>query len=112
MCKFVTEYVQIINKLNTILINQKTMKKLLFTLLLAAAVLPGWAEDLYIVGNVTTLDAYVWGSNRAPWKLEETGSGTNIYKWTGFLKRRLQDLYWSGDLGCLSPQERKSKRKL
>lgn len=82
-----TEYVQIINKLNIILINQKTMKKLLFTLLLAAAVLPGWAEDLYIVGNVTTLDAYVWGSDRAPWKLEETGSGTNIYKWTGFLKK-------------------------
>ena len=63
------------------------MKKLLFTLLLAAATLPGWADDLYIVGDATALDAYVWGSNRAPWKLEETGSGTNIYKWTGFLKK-------------------------
>ena len=48
------------NKQNIILSSKqtKTMKKLLFTLLLAAAVLPGWAEKypsvLHVAGNATT----------------------------------------------------------
>ena len=63
------------------------MKKLLLFLALAAAGLQGWAEDLYIVGNAIALDAYVWGGDRSPYKLNETGSGTNVYKWTGYLKK-------------------------
>ena len=63
------------------------MKKLLFSLLLLAATLPGWAEELYLVGDATALGEYVWGNDRAPYKLDETGSGTNVYKWTGYLKK-------------------------
>ncbi|MBQ8454463.1 MAG: SusF/SusE family outer membrane protein [Bacteroidaceae bacterium] len=62
------------------------MKKLLFSLLLAAVTLPGWAEELYLVGDATALGEYVWGNPRSPYKLKETGADTNIYKWTGLLK--------------------------
>lgn len=55
MCNFAPECVNT-NKQNIILSfkQTKTMKKLFFTLLLAAAVLPGWADDFYIVGNATS----------------------------------------------------------
>lgn len=77
------EYVQIINKPNTILINQKTMKKLLFTLLLAAAVLPGWAEDLYLVGNALSVD---WNINNALRATKMAETSTNVFEWTGYFK--------------------------
>ena len=77
------EYVQIINKLNTILINQKTMKKLLFTLLLAAAVLPGWAADWFINGDATPIK---WTDDANKHRITafiQQGEGT--YVWIGKL---------------------------
>ena len=63
MCNFAPECVNT-NKQNIIISSKqtKTMKKLLFTLLLAAAVLPGWAIDqvdgVYQIGNADDLIAF------------------------------------------------------
>ena len=63
------------------------MKKLLFTLLFAAATLPGWADDnFYLLGNATPIG---WigtdESDRTPTKMQPTGNA-NEYAWTGLLK--------------------------
>ncbi len=58
------------------------MKKLFFTLLLAAAVLPGWAEELYLVGRATPIG---WkSSGRAITKMTE--KETNLFEWKGLLE--------------------------
>ena len=58
------------------------MKKLLFTLLLAAVTLPGWAEDLYLVGKATPIG---WKpSGRAITKMIE--KETNLFEWKGLLE--------------------------
>ena len=61
------------------------MKKLFFTLLLVAATLPGWAEDLYLVGNAVSIGWNIKNAMRAT-KMTETGSSTNVYEWTGYFK--------------------------
>ena len=58
------------------------MKKLLFTLLLAAAVLPGWADDLFLVGDATPI-GWQFGGRDATHMTESDGA----YTWTGFLKK-------------------------
>ena len=85
MCNFAPECVNS-NKQNIILSfkQTKTMKKLFFTLLLAAAVLPGWADDFYIVGNATS-DG--WTNNARTDAYKMTSPSTNKYTWTGFLKQ-------------------------
>ena len=61
------------------------MKKLLFSLLLLAATLPNWAEDLYLVGNAVSIGWNINNAMRAT-KMTETGSSTNVYEWTGYFK--------------------------
>ena len=61
------------------------MKKLFFTLLLAAAVLQGWAEELYLVGNALSIGWNINNALRAT-AMKETSTGTNIYEWTGYIK--------------------------
>ena len=58
------------------------MKKLLFTLLLAAVTLPGWAADLYLVGDATPI-GWLFGGRDATHMTESNGT----YSWTGFLKK-------------------------
>jgi hypothetical protein len=59
------------------------MKKLLFTLLLAAATLPGWAEDLYLVGSAVSID---WNINNAMRATKMTETSANVFEWTGYFK--------------------------
>lgn len=59
------------------------MKKLLFTLLLAAAGLPGWAEDLYLVGSAVSID---WNINNAMRATKMTETSANVFEWTGYFK--------------------------
>ena len=59
------------------------MKKLLFTLLLAAVTLPGWAEDLYLVGSAVSID---WNINNAMRATKMTETSTNVFEWTGYFK--------------------------
>ncbi len=59
------------------------MKKLLFTLLLAAAVLPGWAADWFINGDATPIN---WTDNENKHRITafiQQGEGT--YVWIGKL---------------------------
>ena len=59
------------------------MKKLLFTLLLAAAGLSAWAEDLYLVGGALSVG---WNKeNLRATVMIETGTNTHIYEWTGYI---------------------------
>ena len=59
------------------------MKKLLFTLLLAAGSIAGWAEDLYLVGNALAIGWNIDNALRAT-VMKETS--TNVYEWTGYIK--------------------------
>ncbi|MBR6031475.1 MAG: SusF/SusE family outer membrane protein [Bacteroidaceae bacterium] len=59
------------------------MKKLLFTLLLAAGTLTGWAEDLYLVGSAVSID---WNINNAMRATKMTETSTNVFEWTGYFK--------------------------
>ncbi len=59
------------------------MKKLLFTLLLAAAALPSWAEDLYLVGNAVSVD---WNINNALRATKMTETSPSVFEWTGYFK--------------------------
>ncbi|MBQ9294954.1 MAG: hypothetical protein IJ219_08550 [Bacteroidaceae bacterium] len=61
------------------------MKKLLFTLLLAAAVLPGWADEYYLVGDGTSIGWEGDGTKRQPMRMAEKSEG--VYAWTGLLKQ-------------------------
>lgn len=59
------------------------MKKLLFTLLLAAAgTLTAWADDLYLVGDATPI-GWLFGGRDATHMTESNGA----YTWTGFLMK-------------------------
>ena len=59
------------------------MKKLLFTLLLAAVTLPGWAEELYLVGSAVSID---WNINNAMRATKMTETSTSVFEWTGYFK--------------------------
>ena len=52
------------------------MKKLLFTLLLAAAVLPGWADEYYLVGGCTESGWNAGAYARSAVRATQTGLDT------------------------------------
>ena len=59
------------------------MKKLLFTLLLAAAVLPGWADEYYLVGGCTVSDWSAGEYNRSAVRAYSADGTT--WAWAGKL---------------------------
>ena len=84
MCNFAPECVNT-NKQNIILSSKqtKTMKKLFFTLLLAAATLQGWAADWFINGDATPIK---WTDDENKHRITafiQQGEGT--YVWIGKL---------------------------
>ena len=60
------------------------MKKLLFTLLLAAMVLPSWAYDFYIVG--TAAEGWKESGRSDAYKMTNKDG---VFVWTGFLNAGL-----------------------
>ena len=90
MCNFAPECVNT-NKLNIIISSKqtKTMKKLFFTLLLAAATLPGWAgtkypDVMYAIGTATSTD---WNFDSNSAKLYKTSN----YIYQGFVNFDTED---------------------
>ena len=65
------------------------MKKLLFTLLLAAVTLPGWADEYYLVGGCTDS-----GWNAGEWQRGAvraySGDGTN-WAWAGYISSTAEE---------------------
>ncbi len=99
MCIFVPECVNT-NKQNIILSSKqtKTMKKLLFTLLLAAAVLPGWADEtqLTIIGGATSAGWATGTGTEETRVLERTvgrmvRTAENTWVWVGTLTAGTDD---------------------